>query len=170
MSELISEELLIKVGKIIGGDEAVQIILALRDLGEATDDQIMAKTGIGLNEIRKVLFKLHNHSIVQCTRERDQNSGWFTFRWNLQPDQVEGFILSQKNRILNILNKRLEYEKSHDFYNCNTPRCRRVTFEDAMELVFRCPNCEEPLQPFDNSKIVQVLEEKILKLRKEIVQ
>lgn len=170
MSELISEELLIKVGKIIGGEEAVQIILALRDLGEVTDDQIMTKTDIGLNEIRKVLFKLHNHSIVQCTRERDQNSGWFTFRWNLQPDQVEGFILSQKNRILNILNKRVKYEKSHDFYYCNTPQCRRVTFEDAMELVFRCPICEEPLQPFDNSKIIQVLEEKILKLRKEIGQ
>jgi transcription initiation factor TFIIE subunit alpha len=99
---------------------------------------------------------------------RDETTGWFIFRWSLQLDQIEGYIKNQKKRIIRILQTRLDYERSHDFYYCNTPECERLTFEDAMEYVFKCPNCEKLLQYFDNQKILDALENKIAQLNKEL--
>ncbi|MEM3054325.1 MAG: transcription factor, partial [Candidatus Bathyarchaeia archaeon] len=59
-------------------------------------------------------------------------------------------------------------EKNHDFYYCNTPGCRRITFEEAVELVFRCPTCSKPLMHYSNEKIVQILTKKLEELRKEL--
>lgn len=163
----IDEDILKKVATVIGGEEAAKVVIALKELGEATDDQVLVKTSIKLNDVRKILFKLYSHSIVQCDRIRDEKTGWFIFHWKLQPDQVDGFIKNQKKRIHKILEKRLDYETSHDFYYCYNPTCNRLTFEDAMEMVFKCPNCGKPLQFYDNNKIVDILKERIDRLDKE---
>jgi len=160
----ITDDILRKVANTIGGEDAVKVVMALKELGEATDDQLLPKTEMKLNNIRKMLFKLYNHSIVQCSNSRDKDTGWFIFRWRLQPDQVEGFINNQKRRILKILKSRLEYEEKYDFYYCYTPECRKITFEDAVELIFRCPTCGKALQHYDNSAMVKVLADKIEQL------
>jgi transcription initiation factor TFIIE subunit alpha len=183
VSIFVDDDVLKKVAKVISGEEAVQIVMALKKFKEATDDQILsyitedaesnyiaedAEPKIKLNDVRRILFKLYNHSIVQCDSVRDETTGWFIFRWSLQLDQVEGFIKNQKKRILRILQTRLDYERSHDFYYCYTTECERLTFEDAMEYVFKCPTCEKLLQYFDNKKIIDALENKIGQLEKEM--
>jgi len=159
---------LMKVAEALGEEEAVKLIEILKNSDEITDDEIANKTGVRLNSVRKILYKLYDHSLVNLRRTRDPNTGWFIFHWRLQPDQVEGFILSQKRRVLEKLNARLEYEKGNDFYYCYTPGCRRIPFADAVELVFKCPACGKPLMHCDNDKIVQVLTEKVEQLRKEL--
>jgi transcription initiation factor TFIIE subunit alpha len=81
---------------------------------------------------------------------------------------LEGFILSQKRRVLEKLNVRLEYEKNHDFYYCGSPECKRVPFEEAVELVFHCSTCSKPLVHFANGKMISKLSEKVDLLRKEL--
>ena len=163
----LSDNVLCKVAKIVGGEDAVKVIQVLKELGATTDDQILSKTELKLNDVRKILFKLYNHSIVQCDRSRDKDTGWFIFRWRLQPDQIEGFINNQKRRILRILKTRLEYEITKDFYHCGMPDCSRVTFEEAVDSVFRCPNCGHSLQHFDNSELINVLKSRIETLENE---
>lgn len=160
----ITDEILSKVAKVIGGEDAVKVLMALKELKEATDDQLLPKTEMKLNDIRKMLFKLHNHSIVQCNSSRDKDTGWFIFRWRLQPDQVEGFINNQKRRILKILKSRLEYEEKNEFYYCYMPECSKITFDDAVELIFRCPTCGKALQHYDNGAMVKALADKIEQL------
>jgi len=159
---------LFKVAEIIGGKEAVKIVETMSEVDETTDEEIVAKTEINLNEVRKILYKLYDHSLVALRRTRDKETGWFIFHWRLQPDQLEGFILNQKKLILDKLEVRLEYEKSHDFYYCYTSGCKPVPFEEAVELVFQCPICNKPLMHFENSKIVESLTNKIEQLRKEL--
>lgn len=167
LTAFIDDDSLKKIANIVGGEDAVRVVMALKDMGETTDDQILMKTTIKLNDVRKILFKLYDHSIVQCDRKRDEKTGWIIFHWKLQVDQIEGFIRNYKKRIRKILETRLEYEKDHAFYYCYNPTCNRVTFEDALELVFRCPKCSNSFQYFENSKIVDVLEERVNKLDKE---
>lgn len=167
MSYTVDEDLLRKVANIIGGEDAVKVVMILKELGEATDDQMLSKTDMKLNDVRKALFKLYNHSIVQCDRLRDEKTGWFIFRWRLQPDQLEGFVKNCKNRVLRILKNRLEYEVKNDFYFCGSPTCDRLTFEDAMEMVFHCPTCGNTLKHYDNSKIIKALKDKIEQLTQE---
>jgi len=105
---------------------------------------------------------------VGLRRSRDKNTGWFIFHWRLQLDQLEGFILNQKRRVLEKLEARLRYEQKHEFYYCYTIGCKRIPFEEAMELVFRCPTCNKPLMHFENDKIVSALTKKVEQLRKEL--
>lgn len=161
MSVVIGDDLLANVARVLGGEEAVQIIMFLKNNREATDDQILMDTGLKLNDIRRILFKLYNHSIVQCDRLRDDETGWFIFRWKLKTDQIEGFVTNQKKRVSRILKMRLEYEESNDFFYCFTLGCNRYTFEDAMELIFRCPKYGKPLQHYENSSIIESLKERI---------
>ena len=168
MLSIIDDTALMKVAEALGEEEAIKLIEILKNSGATTDDEIANKTGIRLNSVRKILYKLYDHSLVSLRRTRDPQTGWFIFHWKLQPDQLDGFILSQKRRVLEKLNIRLEYEKNHDFYYCDTLGCRRIPFEEAVELVFRCPTCGRPLMHFDNGKIVQVLTKKVEQLRKEL--
>src|SRR4030066_876190 len=114
---------LVKVARALGEDDAVALLAILKGSGEITDDEIANKTSIRLNSVRKILYKLYDHSLVGLRRTRDPKTGWFIFHWRLQPDQLEGFILSQKRRVLEKLSGGLEYGKNQDFYSCNTPGC-----------------------------------------------
>ncbi len=164
---MITDDVISKVANALGGEDAVKIVMALKDLKEATDDQLIPKTEMRLNDIRKILFNLYNHSIVQCYTTRDKDTGWFIFRWKLQPDQVEGFINNRKKQILKILKSRLEYEEKHDFYSCGTLGCNRVIFEDAVELIFRCPVCSKALNHSENSAMIKTLAFKINQLENQ---
>jgi transcription initiation factor TFIIE subunit alpha len=157
-----------RVATALGEEDAVKLIENLKNTDETTDDEIASKTGIRLNAVRKILYKLYDHSLVSLRRTRDPKTGWFIFHWKLQPDQLEGFILSQKRRVLEKLSVRLEYEKTHDFYYCHTPGCKRVPFEEAVELVFQCSTCGKPLSHSENGVIIQKLSKKVETLRKEL--
>src|SRR4030043_1399332 len=168
MLSTIDDSTLTKVALALGGEEAVQLIAHLKGVEEITDDEIANKTGIRLNSVRKILYKLYDHSLVSLRRTRDPKTGWFIFHWKLQPDQLEGFILSQKRRVLEKLTVRLEYEKNHDFYYCTTPGCKRVPFEEAVEQVFHCSPCGKALVHCGNEHFVEILSEKVGQLRKEL--
>ena len=168
MLSTIDDATLMKVAAALGEEEAVKLIENLKTTEETTDDEIATKTGIRLNSVRKILYKLYDHSLVSLRRTRDPKTGWFIFHWKLQPDQLEGFILSQKRRVLEKLNVRLEYEKNHDFYYCDSPECKRVPFEDAVELVFHCSTCGKNLVHFGNELMISRLSEKVDILRKEL--
>jgi transcription initiation factor TFIIE subunit alpha len=168
MLAFVDNKTLQKVAEAFGGEEAVQIVNVLKKTGETTDDQIAEQTEIRLNTVRKILYKLYDHSLVGLRRSRDQNTGWFIFHWRLQLDQLAGFILNQKNRVLEKLETRLAYEQDHDFYYCSTGGCKRVTFEEAMELVFRCPTCNKLLMHYNNTEIKETLRKRVESLRKEL--
>ena len=168
MLSTIDDATLMRVASALGEEDAVKLIENLKNTEETTDDELANKTGIRLNSVRKILYKLYDHSLVSLRRTRDPKTGWFIFHWRLQPDQLEGFILSQKRRVLEKLNVRLEYEKNHDFYYCNTTGCKRVPFEEAIELVFHCSTCGKPLAHVGNEKLVERLTTKVEQLRKEL--
>lgn len=168
MLSTIDDETLVKVAQALGEEDAIRLIEILKNSDETTDDEIANKTSIRLNSVRKILYKLYDHSLVSLRRTRDPKTGWFIFHWKLQPDQLEGFILSQKRQVLEKLDVRLAYEKNHDFYYCYIPACKRIPFEEAVELVFKCPTCGKPLMHYENTKILNALSKKVEQLRKEL--
>jgi len=143
------------------GEDAVKVVEVLKGVDEITDIEIADKTQIRLNLVRKALYRLYDHSIMALRRSRDKETGWFIFNWRLQPDKLEGFIQNQKRRVLEKLETRLEYEKGHEFYTCQTPGCKRFPFEEAFELLFKCPACNKPMTYLNNDRIVDILTRKI---------
>ena len=82
--------------------------------------------------------------------------------------QVDNFIDNQKKKILDRLQKRLEYEESSEFYHCGNKDCPHVKFDSAIEVFFKCSNCNEPLNMIDNSKIKEALRYKIQQISNDV--
>jgi transcription initiation factor TFIIE subunit alpha len=160
----VDDETLKKVAALFGED-AVRVVEVLKGVHEITDNEIMDQTQIRLNTVRKILYRLYDHSLVAIRQSRDKETGWFIFNWRLQPDQLESFILNQKRRVLEKLETRLEYEKSHKFYSCQTRGCKRFPFAEAFELLFKCPVCNKPMMYINNDWIVGVLTRKIEQIK-----
>jgi transcription initiation factor TFIIE subunit alpha len=163
-----NHEALLDIARAIGGEEGVEIISILRDAEEVTVEELTSKTGIQINNVRKLLYKFYNHSLVSSRRFRDKETGWFIFQWKLQPEMIDAFILGTKQKILRKLQARFEYEHQHEFYQCDSRTCQKVTFEDAMETVFHCPTCKQPLVPVDNSRAINFLKMKIAEIEEEL--
>jgi transcription initiation factor TFIIE subunit alpha len=164
----IQEDELVKVAPLFGGEDAVKVIKALLKLGEATDDVIAAETGVKLNDVRKILYRLYDHSLISSSRGRDPKQGWFIFYWRLQPDQLEAFIKSRKMRVLEKLKQRLENERAHSFFECKRCPQERFTFEEALETAFICSKCGGPLESVDNSGLIAYLEKKVEEIEREL--
>ncbi|UCH70922.1 MAG: transcription factor [Candidatus Bathyarchaeota archaeon] len=163
----VDEETLKKVAALFGED-GVRVVEVLRGAHEIIDIDIVDQTEIRLNTVRKTLYRLYDHSLVALRESRDKETGWFIFHWRLQPDQLEGFIFNQKRRVLEKLETRLKYEKNHEFYSCQTQGCRTLPFEQAFEVLFRCPTCNKPMSYVTNNKIIETITRKIAQIKKEL--
>jgi transcription initiation factor TFIIE subunit alpha len=164
----VNEETLYNIAQVLGGDEGVKIINILNERDNITVEELVEMTGIQINNVRKLLYRFYNHSLVTNRRFRDKETGWFIFQWSLQPELVEAYVQSIKQKILRKLETRLEYELNHEFYHCGNPQCPNTTFEIAMDTVFYCPNCNEPLHRIDNTLVVEFLEKKIAEIKEEL--
>jgi len=159
---------LMKVASLLGEEDAVKIVRSLAKLKEAADDAIANDSGVRLNIVRKVLYKLYDKTLISCTRVRDEKTGWYIFYWKLQPDQLDAFVRSRKKRTLDKLKTRLEYEKAHIFFICNKCGDIRLPFEEAIESAFRCPKCGGQFVESNNERVMNELEKLILRLETEL--
>ena len=161
-------EELSKAAKLFGGEDATKVVNALLKLEEAADDEIAKESEVSLNIVRKVLYKLYEHSLITCTKERNDQTGWYTFRWRIQASQLDAFIRIRKSRILEKLINRLEFEKDHSFYICKKCPEIRVIFEEAIESAFRCSKCGSQFISADNDDIINKLSRTVDRLQKEL--
>jgi transcription initiation factor TFIIE subunit alpha len=159
---------LLKASILFGGEDATKVIKALLKLREATDDEVAKESDLSLNIVRKVLYKLYDHSLITCTRERNDQTGWYTFRWRIQPSQLDAFIRIRKRRTLEKFRNRLRFEKEHSFFICEKCPDIRVTFEEAIESAFRCSKCGGQFVSSNNEYFIDKLSEIIEKLQKEL--
>jgi transcription initiation factor TFIIE subunit alpha len=164
----VSDETIDQIAFILGGEDGIRIIDVIRNVEEITVEEISEQTDIQINDVRRILYRFYNHSLVTSRRFRDKETGWFIFQWRLQPDLIEAFLTSMKQKILKKLGARLKYELDHEFYHCGTEECPRITFEEAMDTVFNCPVCGKPVKPRDNEKYIDFLEKKVEEIEGEL--
>ena len=163
----VDDQTLMKV-VVLFGEEAVKVVQVLKGVDEVTDNEIADKILISIYMVRKALYKLYDHSLIALRRSRDKETGWFVYHWRLQPDQFAGFIASMKRLVLQRLKTRLRYEMNYEFYSCQTPGCKRYTFEEAIEFLFKCPTCDKPMIHLNNNCFINVLMQKIEQIEREL--
>jgi transcription initiation factor TFIIE subunit alpha len=161
------EDSLVKIAGLLGGEEYIKVARALLNNEDSTDEEIASATGLKINTVRKVLYDLFGRSLISGIRVRDLKRGWYVYRWRAQREQVDSFIATQKKKLLEKLTQRLRYEEQHEFYHCNNINCPKRTFEQAIEVFFRCPTCGLVLTAVDNGDLVQLLKWKIQHIESE---
>jgi transcription initiation factor TFIIE subunit alpha len=164
------EDTFVKVAGLIGGPDYVRVARALLNNENATDEEIASATGLKIKTVRKALYDLFGRSLITGVRVRDPKRGWFVYRWKAQRDQTDGFIQTQRRKIITSLKQRREGEETHEVYHCGTPTCQTRTFEVAMENFFKCPTCSKPLNRLDNAELKAALRWKIGQLGEELAK
>ena len=67
---------------IIEDEKNFPIVEALSK-GVETDEEIAEKTGIKLNVVRKILYRLYDLGLASYKRSKDPETQWFTYTWNI---------------------------------------------------------------------------------------
>ena len=76
---------------VVEDESNLPIIECLID-GVETDEEIAEKTGIRLNLVRKILYKLYDLKLASYKRSKDPETQWFTYSWKFEKDEVVRFI------------------------------------------------------------------------------
>jgi transcription initiation factor TFIIE subunit alpha len=151
---------LINVARELIGEDAVLLIKILSEQEETTDDELIQKTGMKLNALRKLLYQLFEQNLVSYRRVRDKEAGWFKYYWRINRTGLNIVLNAKKRRILSKLKERLEYESGNMFFFCPTDNARYI-FDEAMETNFQCPVCGGKLDSIQNRDLISTLQRKI---------
>lgn len=135
--------------------------------GEVTDEELAEDLDLELNDVRRALFILYENDLATYRRLRDEDSGWLTYLWTFEYDSIPENLRDEMERLLDALEERREYERTHEFFLCQTDSIR-FEFEEAMEFDFECPQCGAELESLDNDQLVEGMDTRIDQLRSEL--
>ncbi|MHA2232962.1 MAG: hypothetical protein ACXAB4_10760, partial [Candidatus Hodarchaeales archaeon] len=158
------------LNKILGrlfGEESVIVaktLLSESNNFEITDEEIASRTGLPLKTVRRTLYRLNEWFLARYRRERDNETGYFVYNWSLATERLEDLISHRKDRTLQLLRQRLDYEERHLLYSCGNIDCTQLLFGEAFEHGFVCPQCNESLAPQDNKETIEFLKSRIDKI------
>jgi transcription initiation factor TFIIE subunit alpha len=144
------------------GDEGFRIMENIPE-GEITDEDIAKRSDTKLTAVRKVLYVLYEGRIAEYRTERDDNTGWITYWWSFNHDNIKRMMDEEADASLHELREKREYEQNGEFYRCH---CQCILFEDAAEKDFWCDECESTFEYFDNGKLLEEIERQIKELEK----
>lgn len=150
------EELL---NEVIQDEENLPVVECLIN-GTKTDEEIAEKTEIKLNIVRKVLYKLYDSGLASYKRSKDPETQWYTYSWKFDSDGVTSQIEEKSTNMISNLKKVLEVEENNMFFVCPDEHTR-VTFDQASEMGFVCPECGNEIIFQENESIITRIKEEI---------
>ena len=135
--------------------------------GEVTDEELAERLGLELTDVRRALFILYENDLASYRRVRDEDSGWLTYLWTFEYENIPRNLRDEMDRLLDALVERREYEEDNEFYLCE--ECSiRFEFAEAMDLGFECPECGSQVVGMDNDRIIDAIDDRVESLRVEL--
>jgi transcription initiation factor TFIIE subunit alpha len=135
--------------------------------GEVTDEELAEELDLELNDVRRALFILYENDLASYRRLRDEDSGWLTYLWTFEYDNIPENLESEMYRLHDALEERREYEQNHEFYLCEICSIR-FEFGEAMDFGFECPECGSPVESMDNNRLVDAMDDRLDALEDEL--
>ena len=149
------------------GDEGLNLLERFPREGEHSDEDLAASTRINLNSVRHTLYTLYEKRLAEYHRIKNNETGWLTYLWQLRPDHIADALREDMALVLDKLSRREKYEEENDFFICKD--CHLIfTFPQAMNIDFKCPDCQQPMGHFDNEVLLKALKERIDMIKKSL--
>ena len=162
-----STDVLLRLIKLLCGEDAVKVVKVLLNESEVSDDLIAERTGMRLNQVRRILYDLLDKHVVSYRREVDEERGYFLYSWSLNKEGLREIVKERKRLVLNRLRERLQFEEQKVFFICPNGCGDRIPFERAIDQQFKCLHCGVILQSFDNQKMIEKLRAMIRALERD---
>jgi transcription initiation factor TFIIE subunit alpha len=136
----------------IGGENALAIVRNF--FGNHSDEELAKKLKIKISDVRATLNKLHNEGLVNYIREKDSETGWYSYSWSLNQDRMEKWASDQSLRLSS-----LGGDSGVEYYFCPTCGTSSITnFESASDCGFKCERCSRMLEFIDEKKMIELHE------------
>ena len=144
---------------VVEDESNLAIVQSLID-GIDTDEEIAEKSGIKLNIVRKILYKLYDLGLASYKRSKDPETQWFTYTWKFEKEEVINRIIKDSEDYLKMLNDELEHEENNMFFICPQGHVR-LDFDESSDYEFLCPVCGDELEFQDNTANINQIKEDI---------
>lgn len=115
-----------------------------KDSSINNDEKIAELVGQKITIVRSILNKLSFRGIVKYEKEKDQNSGWYNFYWEIDWKKLATLISQEHIGRKTKLQDKHKMLNDYDFFSCKSG-CKEMPFEIAAEYNFACPHCNESL-------------------------
>ncbi|MEK6854105.1 MAG: hypothetical protein AABX60_02105, partial [Nanoarchaeota archaeon] len=150
------------------GRDVEAIIKELAGKKDYSEFKLAEALGIEVNEVRNLLYKLHNANLVSFVKKKDNKKGWYIYYWTLHNDRIGPFLLNEKRNRLSSLREKISKEREQSFFSCKN-RCCRLDFDKAFDVSFRCPECGELFEQGSDEAGDVALDAELAKIEKEVM-
>ena len=144
----------------VAGEDVIPLVNVLKNKKNVSEFKLAEKLKEEVNITRNMLYRLHDANLVSFIRRKDKTKGWYIYYWTFKTKGIKYILASLNQKKLAQLKERVEREQQGQFYLC-PDNCMRLSFDQAFDFNFKCPECGKIMELQDN-------EEKIVKLREEI--
>ena len=156
-----------ELAREIAGKDGVSVLDKLKGKVDISEFKLAESLKLGINYVRNILYKFHEHNLVSFLRQKDVKKGWYIYYWTFDEIRAKELLIKLKERKLEEMKRRLEEEQSSVFFVC-PDKDVRLNFEDALECGFKCEECGAILVREDNSRTIKNLEDVIGRLEKDL--
>lgn len=118
---------------------------------EMSDEEIARRTKIKVSEVRAVLNKMHSAGLVRYTRNRDKDSGWYSYLWSLNMDKMEALAPGEGSEASGF--ETASMSDGGEYYICKAcSPTKAIPFEKASDSLFKCESCGTALEFLEQQK------------------
>jgi len=163
------EQYIEELAKEILGNDTIPLILYLKDKENISEFKIAEKLGVTINQVRNVLYRLNERNLVDSSRKKDKEKGWYIYSWTFDSEKARNLLLNQKRNKIENLRAMISAEEKSIFYTCPN-NCIRLDNAQAMESEFKCVECNSLLKEENKERKVQQMKDNIIKINNEIAE
>ncbi len=161
------EPLIEELVKEVAGEDVLPLLHLILGKENVSEFKIAEKLGMTVNQVRNMLYRLNEHSLVSFTRKKDKQKGWYIYFWTFDTFNARTLIIERKQKKIAELKKLMQEENTTGVYVCPN-KCVRVNAERALELDYKCPVCNSLLKEEDSRQLVERTKQQIEKIRAEL--
>ena len=144
----------------IGGIQTPDLVRYISNKQNVSEFKIADKLHLTVNQVRNILYKLNSYNLVSSIRKKDKKKGWYIYYWSYNNIHANSVINTFRQRRIQRLKKRIEDESSTLFFVCPN-KCRRYSYENALENSFKCEECGELLREEQGQKEINNLKKRL---------
>ncbi len=150
------------INDVLAKSMSQEHVIIINKLSEPKrDEEIATELNMKETTVRTLLNDLHAEGLVEYERTKNKRTGWYTYTWKKRDEKIREYVRDQLNLELNRLINELEMEENGTILACS---CSRVSLNEAMEMNFVCPECNETFSVQDNSENLKKIKNKIAHL------
>ena len=149
------------------GDDVLPLVKVLKNKKNVSEFKLASAIRREINLTRNMLYRLYDHNLVSFNRKKDKKKGWYIYYWTFNIKRIKYLAIELKKKRVEKLQERLEREQTTQFFSCKT-NCIRLSFEQATDFEYKCPECGELLNQEDNAAKITEIKKEVESLKKEL--